>query len=291
MNQSNRSGHPKTVVISGGTDGMGRALALARVRRGDSVIAIGSNAAKGHELLAESERVCAAGQIEFLRADLSSIAQNRAVVDDIAERYHDIDALALFANRQAPVRTTTAEGLEQTFALYYLSRYLLSHGLAPLLGRSGSGVIINVAGVGMTKGGIHWDDLQLQHDYGMMTAQLQAGRANDLLGVTLAYDPEDHVRSVLYHPGFTKSGDLSMLPIALRTSIRAAARISARPIADSIAPIHDFIDGPPTVPLSAVDRGKAVPLTLRTLDPGDARRLDEATRALLASIPSARLTE
>ncbi|WP_243064241.1 SDR family NAD(P)-dependent oxidoreductase [Humibacter sp. RRB41] len=291
MNQSKRAGHPKTIVISGGTDGMGRGLALARARRGDTVIAIGSSAVKGNALLDDAARIGGSERIEFIRADLSSVAESRVVVDDITERYHAIDVLALFANRQAPVRVTTAEGLEQTFALYYLSRYLLSHGLAPLLDRGDAGVIVNVAGVGMTKGEIHWDDLQLQHSYGMMTAQLQAGRANDLLGVALASEREHRVRSVLYHPGFTRSGDLSMLPVALRTSIRAAARLSARPIAESIAPIHGFIDAPPSVPLSAVDRGKVVPLTLRTLDPADARRLDEATRALLASIPSAWLIE
>ncbi len=270
---------------------MGRGLALARARRGDTVIAIGSSAVKGNALLDDAARIGGSERIEFIRADLSSVAESRVVVDDITERYHAIDVLALFANRQAPVRVTTAEGLEQTFALYYLSRYLLSHGLAPLLDRGDAGVIVNVAGVGMTKGEIHWDDLQLQHSYGMMTAQLQAGRANDLLGVALASEREHRVRSVLYHPGFTRSGDLSMLPVALRTSIRAAARLSARPIAESIAPIHGFIDAPPSVPLSAVDRGKVVPLTLRTLDPADARRLDEATRALLASIPSAWLIE
>jgi len=46
----------KVVVVSGGTAGMGRALALARAQRGDRVIAIGSD------------------RIDFLRADLSSVA-------------------------------------------------------------------------------------------------------------------------------------------------------------------------------------------------------------------------
>ena len=85
----------------------------------------------------------------------------------------------------APV-TETPEGLEATFALYYLSRYLLSHELTPALSRSTSPVIINVAGVGIAKGSIQWDDLQLTRRYSMIRAQLQAGRANDLLGVGYA---------------------------------------------------------------------------------------------------------
>ena len=187
--------------------------------------------------------------------------------------------------RQAPLRSETPEGLEAIFALYYLSRYLLSHQLTPA-SRSAAPVIINVAGVGITKGLIRWEDLQLARDYGMVTAQLQAGRANDLLGVSYAAEHGATVRYVLYHPGFTRSGDLSVLPAATRAAIRAAARVSARPVAESVAPIHDFIDNPPPAPLTAIDRDKPVPLTLATLDPRDAARLAHMTAALLSGIDS-----
>ncbi|UOE42842.1 hypothetical protein [Agromyces larvae] len=43
------------VVVSGGTDGMGRALALARLERGDTVVALGSNPTKGRQLLAAAD--------------------------------------------------------------------------------------------------------------------------------------------------------------------------------------------------------------------------------------------
>ncbi|QEO14976.1 hypothetical protein FLP10_11540 [Agromyces intestinalis] len=145
-------------------------------------------------------------------------------------------------------------------------------------------MIVNIAGVGITKGGIHWGDLQLEHGYGMVAAQLQAGRANDLLGVAFAARRDNPIRYVLYHPGFTRSGDLSPLPPVLRASIRAAARLSARPVTESVAPIHDFIDRPPSAPLTAIDRDKPVPLTLSTLDPADAERLAGITGSLLATI-------
>ena len=276
--------HPGVVVVTGGTDGMGRALALSRLERGDRVVVLGSSLKKGQQILADADDVGGEGRIEFLQVDLSSVAQTRAAIEDISARYEAIDALALFANRQAPSRIVTAEGLERTFALYYLSRYLLSYGLAPLLGNRRPGVIANVAGVGMRKGRIHWDDLQLTRKYGMVTAQLQAGRANDLLGVAFAAQNERSVPYVLYHPGFTRSGDLSPLSAPLRAVIRASARIAARPINESIAPIHRFIDNPPTVPLTAIDRDKLLPLDLETLDPAKADRLFRATQEIVASI-------
>ncbi|MHA7985589.1 SDR family NAD(P)-dependent oxidoreductase [Rathayibacter sp. CAU 1779] len=279
------SARSRVIVVSGGTDGMGRALALARLRRGDSVVVLGSSPEKAQRVETDAAEFGAGDRLHTVVVDLSSVRATKDAIDQITAHHDRIDALALFANRQAPKRTVTTEGLEQTFALYYLSRYLLGHGLSPQLERSESPVVVNVAGVGMTRGEIHWDDLQLEHGYGMATAQLQAGRANDLLGVALADRPGTGIRSVLYHPGFTRSGDLSPLPVVLRASIRMLARVSARPIADSIAPIHRFIDDPPAAPLTAVDRGRPVPLDLETLDPSNARRLADVTRDLLRSLP------
>ncbi|MFF5111480.1 SDR family NAD(P)-dependent oxidoreductase [Streptosporangium sp. NPDC000509] len=265
----------KTVIISGGTDGMGRATALERLARGDRVTVIGSSEAKGRALLDHA----ANPNLRFLRADLSSIAEVERVVADIAERHDAVDALALFANRISPKRRETVDGLEFTFALYYLSRYLLGSRLRPLLNAAPAPVVVNVAGVGNTAGRIFWEDPQLTRGYGQVRAQLQAGRANDLLGVAFADQSGssgnggDTVRYVLYHPGFTRSGvDGHPNPLVRRT-IKLLATFFARPVADAVRPIVEWIDNPPTEPLSAIDRGKAVDRSLKTLDPDDAARL------------------
>lgn len=254
----------KTIVISGGTDGMGRATALARHERGDDVITLGSNPAKG------------ASVPGFRQVDLSDVEDTMRVIAEIDRPR--IDALLLFANRQAPRRAENRQGLERTFALYYLSRYLLGRGLRKQLEQAGRPVIVNVAGVGMTRGEIHWDDLQLTRDYGMIKAQLQAGRCNDLLGVIQSGDKP---RYILYHPGFTRSGDLTPLPKAMRAAIKAAAKLKAQPVEDAVRPLHDWIDNPPGAPLTAIDRGRILPLSLETLDPANARRLAAKTEELL----------
>ncbi|MGX4654160.1 SDR family NAD(P)-dependent oxidoreductase [Micromonospora sp. SCSIO 07396] len=267
----------RVTVISGGTDGMGRGTLEARLRRGDEVVAIGSNPAKGRSVQALSDRV------HFLRADLRSVAATRRVIDVIRDRWPTVDALVLCANRQSPRRVVTDEGLEQTFALYYLSRYLLSHGLRDQLDAAERPVIINVAGVGSTRGSIHWDDLQLTRRYGMVDAQLQAGRANDLLGVDFAAHSGARARYVLYHPGFTRSGDLSTMPAAVRGVIRAAS-VFARPVGKSVRPVVEWIENPPSEALTANDRGRPVPPSTGTLDPATARRLGAVTGALLTRL-------
>ncbi|MGI5127328.1 SDR family NAD(P)-dependent oxidoreductase [Pseudonocardia sp. CA-107938] len=260
---------PKSVVIAGGTSGMGRATALARVARGDDVTVIGSDPAK------------AVPGARFLVADLSSIAEVRRVAAEITG---PVDALALFANRLQPTRTETPDGLEYTFALYYLSRYLLGELLAPQLDAAEHPVIVNVAGVGAKAGAVHWDDPQLGTGYGMIKAQMQAGRAIDLLGVAHAAR-DRRARYVLYHPGFTRSGlDAHPNPV-VRGLLKTLARFAARPVEESVRPIVGWIDAPPSAPLTAVDRGKELPLTYPTLDPAAAARLDRYTTDLLARLP------
>nr|WP_185948939.1 SDR family NAD(P)-dependent oxidoreductase [Microbispora sp. CL1-1] len=270
----------KTVIISGGTDGMGRATALERLARGDHVTVIGSSEAKGRALLSDA----ASPNLRFVRADLSSIAEVERIVTDVAEHHDSVDALALFANRISSKRTETADGLEYTFALYYLSRYLLGTRLRPLLNAAPDPVVVNVAGVGVTAGRIVWEDPQLTRRYGQVLAQLQAGRANDLLGVAFAARPENRARYVLYHPGFTRSGVSGHRNPLVRGAIRVLAAFLARPVAESIRPIVEWIDHPPAGALTAVDRGKPVDHSLKTLDPGDAERLLAYTEDLLGRL-------
>jgi NAD(P)-dependent dehydrogenase (short-subunit alcohol dehydrogenase family) len=253
----------KSVVITGGTSGMGRATALARLARGDEVTVIGS-----------TDRPVPGAR--FLRADLSSISEVQRVASLITS---PVDALALFANRPSPKRQETADGLEFTFALYYLSRYLLGHLLKPQLEATPNPVIINIAGVGTKAGAVDWTDPQMREKYSLIRAQLQAGRANDLLGVSFAAQGH-RARYVLYHPGFTRSGLDSHPNPLVRGTLKTLAKFFARPVSDSVKPIVEWIEHPPGSALTAIDRGKPVPLTLRTLDPADASRLDAYTSGL-----------
>jgi NAD(P)-dependent dehydrogenase (short-subunit alcohol dehydrogenase family) len=254
----------KTIVVAGGTDGMGRGVALARAARGDTVVAIGSNAAKGRALPAG---------IRFLRADLTSIDEVERVVEEIADEH--VDALVLTANRYNPDRVETADGLESTFAVYYLSRFLLAHGLSDRLG-----MVVAFAAPGMKLGKIFWADPQLTRGYTALRAQLQAGRMNDLLGV--AFAEETGVPFVLYHPGFTETNAISQHRQPMRAVVRLLEKVIARPVERSVRPVVGLIDAPPTAPLTAIDRGKPVDLGLRTFDPDNARRLAAATRELLS---------
>ncbi|MGV9314378.1 SDR family NAD(P)-dependent oxidoreductase [Streptomyces sp. NPDC003691] len=276
-----RKASARTVVVAGGTDGMGRATAVARLERGDTVVVIGRNAEKAARLGEEAERLGAAGRLEFIQADLSSTAAVRRVIAQIAAAHPVVDALVLTANRQNLKRAESAEGLESTLSLYYLSRYLLGHGLADQLNAADDPVIINVAGPGIKAGAVVWDDLQLTGKYNTMRAQLQGGRANDLLAVAFAENPSSKAKYVLYHPGFTQTDAINQFNQPLRAIVKVYAKVGAKAVTDSAAPMVEWIENPPARRLTVDDRGKAVDLGQKMFDKGNAARLEGVTRELL----------
>ncbi|MFC3995646.1 SDR family NAD(P)-dependent oxidoreductase [Nocardiopsis sediminis] len=271
----------KTIVVTGGTSGIGEALAHTHIRRGDRVVVVGRDEAKGKAFLDAAERADAGGRAVFVHADLSLVSENRRVIAEITERFAAVDALVLCARFYRSHRAVTPEGFEHNFALYYLSRYLLGHGLADRLEKAGDPVIVNIAGPGVGAGDVHWDDLGLEHGYDGWTAMFQGGRLNDLLGVSFAARHGDgRTRYVLLFPGGTRTGFAGEFDAPTAAHV-AAMKGNAQPVEMAIPPITAIIDAPPEEPLSAFAEGRRIDLRSPSFDADDAARLDALTRDLL----------
>ena len=205
----------KTMLITGGTDGIGKGMALHYLTKGYDVIAVGSSINKGERLLEDARNMGKESQLTFIQADLSLVKENLRVVKLVSDKVDALDGLVLCAASLKPQKsyTETQEHFEFTFALYYLSRYVLCYQLKNLLEKAKSPVIINVCAPGMS-GKVNWDDIQMQHNYNGQNAQFHGSRLNDLLGVS--FTQKDNVKKVSYllfnpmaarTPGAAKMGE------------------------------------------------------------------------------------
>ncbi|GAA3556289.1 hypothetical protein GCM10022419_040880 [Nonomuraea rosea] len=258
---------PRTIVITGGTSGLGLGLARHHAGLGDQVVAVGGSEEGGRRLRAEVPSA------QFVRADLSSLHQSRELVKRLIDEHPAIDALVLAAFRFNPVRVETAEGFEHTFALYVINRRLMAEGLRGPLENTPAPVIVNLCGAGQG-GRIRWDDLQLTAGYRALTATMQGARASELLGAAYA---SERIKYVLYNPVFVATRLHEPFKQPLRGLVRAGSALFAQPVRKAVPPIAALIAQPPAEPLTAWKKGKPLDLTV---DRDEARRFEETVRTL-----------
>ncbi|WP_431939769.1 hypothetical protein [Nocardia grenadensis] len=131
--------------------------------------------------------------------------------------YPAIDILTLGARYYRPSRALTADGFEASFALFYLSRYLLTHGLAETLGRSTAPIVLDLSGPGGDLARINWDDLQFARGYDPDAVMHQCGKLSDLLAVIFVREHANSgVRYLLLHPGGPRPDSPGPIPPRMR---------------------------------------------------------------------------
>ncbi|MGI5127072.1 SDR family NAD(P)-dependent oxidoreductase [Pseudonocardia sp. CA-107938] len=269
----------RNIVISGGTDGIGRALALHHLRAGDRVVVIGRSAEKGAQ---PGREAAASDRFHFLGADLSLVSENRRIIGEVADRLGHVDALVLCAAYLRMKRFVTSEGFESSFALAYLSRFLLSTGIAPLMRDAEAPVIVNLAVVGAGASAMNWDDLQFTAKHVGTKVWAQTRRANELLAVGFAREHGlGRIKYVMVNPVYVRSSFAGEFAKPVRIVISALGALSAKPAAKAVLPIVDLIEHPPAQELSFYKAATRQDRTPTAADVEDAERLYRETKRIL----------
>ncbi len=115
-----------TILITGGTSGIGLATALELARRGAGVILVGRDPARGASAVAAIKSAAPGAEARFWRYDLALMREVQRLADDLARLAPHLDAVVHAAGVMLPRRTLTVEGLETVFAVQYFARFLLT---------------------------------------------------------------------------------------------------------------------------------------------------------------------
>jgi NAD(P)-dependent dehydrogenase (short-subunit alcohol dehydrogenase family) len=191
----------KTVMITGGTGGIGRATADGLASLGASVAITGRDAGRAEDA-AQQIRATTGARVDVFVADLSSQSEVRRLADEALERLPRIDVLVNNVGGFWYDRQLSADGLERTFALNHLAPFLLTKLLLDRLTHAGSARVVTVSSHAHRQGRIDFGDLQGEWSYSGAQAYNQSKLANVLFSYELARRVQGSgvVANVL-HPG------------------------------------------------------------------------------------------
>ena len=116
----------KVFLITGATEGIGKAAALEFCKRGAQVVLVGRSKEKSERVVTELKSQSQSDKIDLLLGDLSSLAEVRAVAAAFRAKYDRLDVLVNNAGALFTDYTLSADGFEKTFALNHLSYFLLN---------------------------------------------------------------------------------------------------------------------------------------------------------------------
>jgi NAD(P)-dependent dehydrogenase (short-subunit alcohol dehydrogenase family) len=158
----------QTILVTGATDGLGRALARELVSRGATVLLHG----RSEERLEDTQRELGAAATYV--ADFSSLEEVRRLASALERDQERLDLLVNNAGIGGGNgrREESADGYELRFAVNYLAPFLLTNLLLPLLRHSAPARIVNVASAGQAA--IDFDDVMLERRYDAMRAYGQS---------------------------------------------------------------------------------------------------------------------
>jgi NAD(P)-dependent dehydrogenase (short-subunit alcohol dehydrogenase family) len=226
-----------TVLVTGATDGLGKAVATELARLGAGVLLHGRDEARAEQTLHETWAATGSEKLVWYRADLASLHQVRDLAEGVAAEQERLDVLVNNAGIGTTVagdrrRMESEDGHELRFAVNYLAPFLLTRLLERLLVASTPARIVNVTSAGQAP--IDFDDVMLERRYDGVQAYSQSKLALVMLTLDLAEELSGSgVTANCLHPGtYMPTKMVLEAGTSSRDSLESGVRSTMRLIAD-----------------------------------------------------------
>jgi len=174
----------RTAMVTGSTSGLGENVARRLGAMGATVIVHGLNEARGREIAAEITAK-GPGKAVYYPGDLSSLEAVRTLAAQVRQNHPVLHLLINNAGISgAAERRQSGDGHELVFQINYLSHFLLTRELLPVLEKGAPARIVNVASIGQRA--VNFDDVMMTSGYQNMAAYSQSKLAQILFTITLS---------------------------------------------------------------------------------------------------------
>jgi NAD(P)-dependent dehydrogenase (short-subunit alcohol dehydrogenase family) len=158
----------KIVLITGATEGIGKATAVGLAKQGYHVVLHGRNESKLKQTVLEIKNSVLTDDVDYMLADFSSLQEVKVLADNFKAKYSRLDVLinnagAMFADRQV-----SKNGYEMMLAVNYLALVTLTQNLLGLLHTTAQSRIVNVSSVSYKTAQPNFNDIESKNNYNMM---------------------------------------------------------------------------------------------------------------------------
>jgi NAD(P)-dependent dehydrogenase (short-subunit alcohol dehydrogenase family) len=232
----------QVILVTGSTDGLGRAVARAVAEQGATVLLHGRDAVRLEATVLDIRGATDNERVVSYLADLGSLAQVRSLGEQVLAKHDRLDVLVsnagIGSGGAGGRREVSEDGYELRFAVNYLAGFLLARLLEPLLLRSAPARIVNVASAGQMP--IDFDDLMLERSYSGVQAYCQSKLAQVMMGFDLAEELAGRgVTSNSLHPGTYMPTKMVLeagtTPLdSLESGVEATSRLIADPLLEDV---------------------------------------------------------
>jgi len=231
----------QVILVTGATDGLGRGVAADLASRGATVLLHGRSDERLERTARELREETGSERLRTYRADFSSLAEVRAMAEEVLAREERLDALVNNAGIGfLPERRFSEDDVELVFQVDYLAGYLLTRELLPLLQASAPARIVFVASAGQAP--IDFDDPMMDHGYDAGRAYCQAKLAQINQTFEMAGRLDGGVTVTALHPSTfmpTKILGPGMDPRStVQEGIDATVRLIADPALDGVTGVY-----------------------------------------------------
>ena len=190
----------KVILVTGATDGLGKAVARELAEDGARILVHGRDPERGARAIEE----LGSDDSGWYQADFASLAEVRSMAERLLAEQERLDVLVNNAGIGSTLpgdgeRLESRDGYELRFAVNYLAGFLLTQLLEPLLVGSAPARIVNVSSAGQTA--IDFDDVMLERGYNGTRAYCQSKLAQVMHTFDLAQRHAEHgVTANCLHP-------------------------------------------------------------------------------------------
>lgn len=223
----------KTIFITGATDGIGKELARMTWQAGANLVLHGRNPAKLKALLDFLGEGLAGQTASTVKADFSRLGDVRDMAGEILANVPHIDVLVNNAGLYPSCRITTVDGFEECNQVNYLSPFLLTNLMRPLLIRSAPMRVINLSSIGHR---FVWSNVYASAKHPFYWRWVAYCRSKlDIIPWTreLSDQLERYgIRVNCIHPGIIRTKVIRILPVSWGSSIHSGAATVYRLITD-----------------------------------------------------------